>query len=389
MSTNRILTAGIAAAALISTASIASAQQYRVRVLMNNVAPENGTFQTPFWVGFHDGTFDTYDGGTLASSLPIPGSVALERISEDGNTGPLMADFATLAVGRVDATVPGPNGPLAPGDVASQSFLLDPNDPRDRYFSYASMILPSNDGFLANGNPLAHMVFDNAGNFVAQDFFISGQNAANDAGTEANDELPFSTAFFGQMAPNTGVTTSDVIATHPGFNARGTGGILDSTRHRLGDFTIDNYAFMRVGFRAAPAVTEDRTYGALAIGGLQVPPVASSGIALTGYALLDQGKSMLVIVQAFGLADLQMAHLHLAPAGANGPVVVDLLENAVTTVMPGFFLAEIKTGELAGPLSDFPLDALVNSAEAGNVYVNLHTTANPSGELRGQLSRLQ
>ena len=389
MTPNRFLVASAASLAVLASASFASAQQYRVRVILNNVAPENGTFVTPIWVGFHNGTFDTYDGGALASSLPIPGSVALERIAEDGNTGPLMADFATLAAGRFDATVPGPNGPIAPGDVASQCFLLDAGEPRDRYFSYASMILPSNDAFVANGNPLAHPIFDSAGNFIAQDFFVSGQQDANDAGTEANDELPMNTAFFGQMAPNTGVTTNDVVTTHPGFNPRGSGGILDSTQFRLGDFTIADYPFVRVGFRGAPAVTDQRVYSSIGLGANQVPPIASPAVALTGYALVDGGQSMLVIVQAFGLADLQMAHLHLGAAGTNGPVVADLLDNVVTTVVPGFFLAELRSGDLAGPLADFPLDALVNSIEDDEIYFNLHTTAFPAGELRGQLQRLQ
>ncbi|MCK5942912.1 MAG: spondin domain-containing protein, partial [Planctomycetes bacterium] len=297
MDANRTLSPTLLVAALLGASTLANAQQQRVHVLVHNVAPQNGTFVTPFWLGFHDGSFDLYDGGALASSLPTPGSVAIERLAEDGNTGPLMADFATLGSGRVDATVPGPNGPIAPGDVAARTFLLDPNDVRDRYFSYASMILPSNDAFLANGNPTAHPVFDQTGSFVAQDFFVFGQNAANDAGTEANDELPANTAFFGQMAPNTGVATNNPIATHPGFLPKGSGGILDSTRHRLGDFTITGYPFVRVGFRSAPAVTERRSYGAVGLGGLQVPPVSSSAVALCGCALVDQGATLLVVVQ--------------------------------------------------------------------------------------------
>jgi hypothetical protein len=28
------------------------------------------------------------------------------------------------------------------------------------YFSYVSMVLPSNDAFVANGDPMKHMIFD-------------------------------------------------------------------------------------------------------------------------------------------------------------------------------------------------------------------------------------
>lgn len=373
----------------LSLSSGLAAQNVRVNVVLENLAPTNGTFLTPVWVGFHDGTFDTYDGGTLANSLPIPGSDALERLAEDGNTGPITRDFAALAAGRVDATLPGPGGPIAPGEGASMSFLLDANDARDRYFSYASMVIPSNDTFIANGNPLAHQVFDSGGRFVATDFFVTGQNQANDAGTELNDEVPMNTAFFGQMMPDTGVTESNVIITAPGFLPRGSGGILDDARFRNGDFTLPGYPFMRVGFRMAPAVTEVRTYSTFALGAFEVPSVASNGIAISGAALLDGGTRLLVVVQALGLADLTMAHLHLGAVGTNGPVVADLLADGgpASTPTSQFFIAEISTEDLVGPLSDFPLDALVARIDAGEIYLNLHTTAFPAGELRGQLAR--
>ncbi|MEO0478121.1 MAG: spondin domain-containing protein [Planctomycetota bacterium] len=373
----------------LALASIAAAQDLRVNVILENVAPSFGTFQTPIWVGFHDGTFDSYDGGTLANSLPIPGSDALERLAEDGDTGPITRDFAILGAGRLDATLPGPNGPIAPGERTTRTFVLNPNDVRDRYFSYASMVIPSNDAFIANGNPMAHPIFDASGNFIASDFFVAGQDAVNDAGTELNDEVPLNTAFFGQMAPDTGVTENNPIITHPGFLPRGTVGVLDDTRFRNGDFTLGGYPFLRVGFRAAPAVTDVRLFSTLALGIFEVPAVASPAAALSGAALVNNGEELIVAVQAFGLADLTAAHLHLGAAGSNGPVVADLLSNAQPSATPAnqFFLANLSSEDLVGPLADFPLDELVRRIEAGEIYLNLHTSANPSGELRGQLGR--
>ena len=95
------------------------------------------------------------------------------------------------------------------------------------------------------------------------------------------------------------------------------------------------------------------------------------------------------MVQAFGLADLTAAHLHLGAAGSNGPVVADLIAASGGSASPQFLLAEIRSEQLVGPLADYPLDALAGRIESGDVYVNLHTTANPAGELRGQLTRLQ
>jgi len=51
-----VLTAGMALAE--DTSSIPS-----VVVTIENSAPSRGSFQTPFWIGFHDGQFDLYNRG--------------------------------------------------------------------------------------------------------------------------------------------------------------------------------------------------------------------------------------------------------------------------------------------------------------------------------------
>ena len=214
--------AWVAGAALAGTlAAVGSAQAIEIKVTIENLAPENGTFLTPVWVGFHDGTFDTYDGGQPAS-VPLGGDT-LERLAEDGNTGPITEAFATSGVGNLDATIPGPGGPIGPGETAMQTFELDGSDALNRFFSYVSMVIPSNDAFIANGNPLAHQIFNEDGSFVGADFVVLGSDI-NDAGTEENTEAPLHTAFFGQVEPNTGNPGEGSVLAHPGFNDPGTGG---------------------------------------------------------------------------------------------------------------------------------------------------------------------
>ncbi len=374
----------------LAASGVVLAQETRVHVLLENLAPSNGTFQTPVWVGFHDGAFDLYDPGTLASSLPIAGSQAIESIAEDGNAGPLSADFATLGFGQTQGMLFGPGGPIAPGESASETFLLDAGAPSDRYFSYASMVIPSNDAFIANGNPVAHPVFDDLGNFIAEPFFVSGPGGVRDAGTEANDELPANTAFFGQMAPNTGVTTSMPIVQHPGFNPAGLGGILDDPRFRNGQFAHPGYPFVRVSFQASPAVTDFQLFQARIAGFNEVPVVQTDAFGLASAILLEGGTRLVVIVQTLGLEDLVAGHLHMALPGSNGPVVANLLmEPANPMGGADLFLAEINTGDLLGPLADFPLDELMHRMDLGRIYVNLHSSAHPNGEIRGQLLRIQ
>ncbi|MDJ0867903.1 MAG: spondin domain-containing protein [Myxococcota bacterium] len=207
----------------------------QVQVRIENLAPQNGIFLTPVWVGFHDGTFDTYDGGAPAST-PLGGD-EIERIAEDGNAGPLSETFTARGFSQ-QATVASDVGipPIGPGETATTTFALDENDASNRYFSYASMLIPSNDAFVANGNPLAHAIFGPDGSFLGAEFFILGAQT-NDAGTEVNDELPANTAFFGQTMPNTGTPEDGVVVTpHPGLLPAGSGGILDDPMFANADF---------------------------------------------------------------------------------------------------------------------------------------------------------
>ena len=373
------------------------AESTRVIVSIENLAPQNGTFQTPFWVGFHEGDFDTYDGNTPASNDPREGSVAMERLCEDGNNGPITEDFALLSQG-IDATIPGPNGPIAPGDVASQSFVLDGDDPNQRFFSYASMILPSNDFCISNGNPQAHPVFDENGNFIAEDFFVVGSEVL-DAGTEVNDEVPANTAFFGQATPDTGVDENGVIGTigsdlpnQAGFLPPGSGGILDDPRFRMADFLAAGYPVVKISFSAAPAIVDNAIFKTRLSGDEEVPRVKTRASGFTIAKLRDEGTRLSYASFFRRLRDVTDAHLHLGAEGENGPVVavlipdVDTLSRRERRRLEDYFQGALSSDDLVGPLAGQPLDALIQAIEDGNIYVNIHTERNPAGELRGQLT---
>jgi|GEM_PF-680716 len=222
----------------------------KVIVTVENLAPENGTFITPTWVGFHNGEFDTYNQGEAAS----PG---LESLAEDGATSGISQEFTASGTGTVDGTlvgVEGVEGPIDPGETVSQTFTLDSEDPNSQYFNYASMVLPSNDAFIANGDPLAIPVFDNEGNFIGADFIVYG-NEVLDAGTEVNDEAEDSTAFFSQAAPNTGETEEGVVELHPGFAPGGRILSEDGSSENApaaftdADFTESGYQVARISIR--------------------------------------------------------------------------------------------------------------------------------------------
>ena len=84
----------------------------------------------------------------------------------------------------------------------------------------------------------------------------------------------------------------------------------------------------------------------------------------------DEAHLMAVVNQLS--SNFQGAHIHNGAAGANGPVVFDF-----TSRWSGngafFYVTDTFTDDLA---------AIIQSA---NAYVNVHTTNNPGGEVRGQL----
>lgn len=236
--------------------SDASGAVVTVNVKITNLAPAEGNFLTPLWAGFHDGSFDLYDIGS-------PATAGLERLAEDGNTGPLSGEFLGSGAGLVDGTIAGPGGPFAPGEMASMNFLLDNSAATSRYFSYASMVIPSNDAFIANGDPIAHEVFDAGGNFLGADFIVLG-TGVRDAGTEVNDEIPANTAFLGQTVPDTGVPEGGTVQVHPGFIPGGN--IL--TAFPNADFTVPGYQVARITVTAVPEPSALLTWACLLAVGL-------------------------------------------------------------------------------------------------------------------------
>ena len=226
---SKVLTTLLMIGSIASTAS--AAQGITLKVEVENIAPEGGVYITPVWVGFHDGSFDSYNE-TLSTQ---PG---LERIAEDGDVTLISADFLAdltyIGVGpntgnpisvteKADTMFPGSRvdgalgeAPIGPGSSAMQLFEVA-EDGSNNFFSYASMILPSGDYFVANGNPEARNLSRLLNGETSSIEFFIGQ-IVHDAGTEEND---FATSagnvFFdglpeGQSGLNQGADQDGVVA---------------------------------------------------------------------------------------------------------------------------------------------------------------------------------
>lgn len=170
-----------ALAALILANSPLLAQQINVSVTNEG---NSDFFLTPLWFGLHDGSFDTFNAGEAASA-------SLQSIAEEGAVGGLQSDFSSVTgLQGVAANPDGfPGAPVIdPGETAMGAVTIR-NAAAYRYFSYASMVIPSNDAFIGNDNPMAYELFDAAGNFNGPLTIQVFSSDIWDAGTEENTTM--------------------------------------------------------------------------------------------------------------------------------------------------------------------------------------------------------
>ncbi len=163
------LTLSLAVAVLFALGTSASADITRIQIQLNGTAP---TAFAPLAAIFHDGSFNSFDLGQNLSGT------GLETLAEVGNP----ADF--LAGAPSSANV-GTNGvPTAPG-ASSTTITIDVDDTNTQ-FSFASMVLFSNDWFVGTTNAgaidISALLNGNIGD--TQTFDLTN---VYDAGTEVED----------------------------------------------------------------------------------------------------------------------------------------------------------------------------------------------------------
>ena len=140
-----------------------------------------------------------------------------------------------------------------------------------------------------------------------------------------------------------------------------------------------------------PAAAGPRNFRAHLNGAQEVPPANTRAQGQAIFQLSKDGESLRYKLIVANIENVTMAHIHLAPADANGPVVAWLYpEGPPPQLIEGRFngvLAEgvITADDLVGPLAGADLGDLVDEIIAGNTYVNVHTSQFPAGEVRGQI----
>lgn len=268
------------------------------KVTYTNHSPEGGQIISPLWFAMHDGSYDYFNAGEKASK-------AVEYMAEDGEVGnphnrmtpefveALVADGLDLSkVPLAEETLSGKfavsdaakNGgyqdllitndaatfahPL-PGDTASVSFKYELDASKNKYFSYATMPFPTNDGFIGNDDAKEVAVYDEQGYFIGANFDVYGEDVW-DAGTEVNDETFETLPYNGHQMFVGGVEENGVIHKHPGLLPKGAGGAVDFELEgekifANSDFGKPGYHFLNIQVSALYQGTEyaDKIIGSL------------------------------------------------------------------------------------------------------------------------------
>ncbi len=151
-----------------------------VTVTFQNLAPTNSVSFAPLRVGFNSGTFDSFNINTTATAPII-------SIAEGGSGADWFPAFAaadpTAVLGTVGgALVPTANAGGGFASSASRTFTIDTSV--NRFFTFASMVIPSNDLFIGNDDPAAFQILDAAGNLL-----ISQINQTASEIWDANSEV--------------------------------------------------------------------------------------------------------------------------------------------------------------------------------------------------------
>lgn len=133
----------------------------------------------------------------------------------------------------------------------------------------------------------------------------------------------------------------------------------------------------QVAFAANPPTA---AFGGPVDGSQEVPPVVTAATGEATVVISADDSTIWYVVEYSGLSGaLAAAHIHVGASGANGGVILPLVASA--SPMVGTLTATNFTP--SGAITTFA--EAVAAIKAGGTYVNLHTAANPGGEIRGQV----
>jgi hypothetical protein len=140
---------------------------------------------------------------------------------------------------------------------------------------------------------------------------------------------------------------------------------------------------------AAEQQQQEQDFTANLTGDAEVPPVTTNATGTADFTLNEDGDEMSYDIEVEDLEGVLQAHIHQGSDSENGDIVVWLANESEPTdeidgtLDSGNFAAE----DFVGPLQGQNMSDLVDAIDGGQAYVNVHTEANPGGEIRGTIEQ--
>jgi hypothetical protein len=137
------------------------------------------------------------------------------------------------------------------------------------------------------------------------------------------------------------------------------------------------------------------SFSATLLGTNEVPQVTTPATGTATFTV--SGSQITYTINATNLQNAVLGHIHLAPAGQNGPVRLNLCGTGDPQPACVSGTGVVATGTNGTTVGSPPItfDDLLAAMRSGGAYVNVHTNVagctpgdpgcNPGGEIRGQI----
>lgn len=212
-------------------------------------------------------------------------------------------------------------------------------------------------------------------------YYANGYDVGTEQNTERFEDLvpPAKTLILGGEPEGPGQSNPDiaednVIRPHPGI--QGVGNLPPEVydwREPAAVVQVERLASLQ------------REFSATLSGDNEVPPVETEATGEATFELTETEDGLHYEITAENIDGVVAAHIHCAPDGVNGPVGVTLFDGD-PTIPDGTLVEDTVMGPDDGNGCGWEtLADVVAAMRAGEAYVNVHTEANPAGEIRGQI----
>jgi hypothetical protein len=137
---------------------------------------------------------------------------------------------------------------------------------------------------------------------------------------------------------------------------------------------------------ANQTLATEPTFVAGLTGSQEVPVVDSNSTGTASFLVAPNG-SIIYEINVTAMTNVTQAEVNLAEQGKNGPIILTVFTSKapLSNITGVLSQGNISSANLEGPMTGKQLSSLRDIMQQGNAYVNIRTTQNPNGEIRGQL----